>query len=263
MLHLLRQHHYLFWQFTKRTIAQRHKGSVLGMLWMALQPLLMMAVYVVMFGVIFNARYHGVSHQGPLDYALGVFLSITIFQVVADAITTAPAAITSQPNLVKKVVFPLEILPLAGLASSFFQFFVSMLLVLAGIAFFGGGLTPHSLWVLVVLVPLAPLLVGLSLILAALGVFLRDMQHVSGPASLIVMYASGVFYSSEMVPHSIWRFLRFNPLVHVIDQARQVLLWHQPIHWTGLLYSLTLGLLLTLFGGWLFKKLKTAFADVL
>ncbi len=263
MLHLLRQHHYLFWQFTKRTIAQRHRGSALGMLWMVLQPLLMMSVYVVMFGVVFNARYRGASHQGPLDYALGVFLSITIFQVVTDAITGAPAAITSQPNLVKKVVFPLEILPLAGAASSLFQFFSSMLLVLAGIAFFGDGLMLHSLWIVVVLLPLVPLILGLGLVLSSLGVFLRDMQHVAGPAALVVMYASGVFYSPEMVPHSIWRFLRFNPLVHIIDQARQVLLWHQPVHWTGLLYSLMFGLLLTLLGTWLFKKLKPAFADVL
>jgi len=263
MRHLLRQHHYLFWQFTKRTIAQRHKGSALGMLWMVLQPLLMMSVYVVMFGVVFHARYRGVAHQGPLDYALGVFLSITIFQVVTDAITGAPAAITSQPNLVKKVVFPLEILPLSGVVSSLFQFSASMLLVLAGVVFFGDGLTLHSLWITVVLLPLVPLMLGLGLVLSALGVFLRDMQHVGGPAALVVMYASGVFYSPEMVPHPIWRFLRFNPLVHIIDQARQVLLWHQPVQWPGLLYSLGCGILLALFGAWLFGKLKPAFADVL
>ncbi len=263
MIHLLRQHHYLFWQFTKRTIAERHKGSALGALWLILQPLLMMTVYAVVFGLIFKARYHGGPGQGPLDYALGVFLSITIFQVVTDAIVTAPAAITNQPNLVKKVAFPLEILPLAGLVSSLFQFSVSMLLVLLGVALLGDGLTLHSFWLLAVLLPLIPLVLGLGLILAALGVFLRDIQHAAGPVALVIMYASGVLYSAEMVPPAIWHFLRFNPFIHVIDQARQVLLWHQPVHWTGLVYSLTLGLLLTLFGGWLFKKLKPAFADVL
>jgi len=263
MLKVFTHHRYLLWQFTKRQIEQRHRGSALGMIWSVLQPIMMIAIYTIVFGLIFKGRYKGVENQSTMDYALGVFLSITIFQTIAEVINSSAGAVLSQPNLVKKVVFPLEILPLANLGAAFYQFGISLLLVLLGIATVGQGFTLNSLLFLVTLLPLIPLALGAALLLSSLGVFLRDIQHAAGPLCMVLMYASAVFYSANMIPPAIWAYLRFNPIIHIVEQARAVLLWHQPIHWLGLSYSFAFGLVLFALGLVTFKKLKPAFADVI
>jgi lipopolysaccharide transport system permease protein len=263
MLKIATHHRYLLWQFTKRQIEQRHRGSFLGITWSFLQPLMMIGIYTVVFGLIFKGRYQGVEDQSTLDYALGVFLSITIFQTIAEVMGSAAGAVVNQPNLVKKVVFPLEILPLSTLGAALYQFCISLLLVSIAVATIGNGFSTHSLIFLVVLLPLLPIALGIALLLSSLGVFLRDIQHAVGPASMVLMYASAVFYSTNMVPPMIWSWLKYNPLIHIIEQARAVLLWHQTPHWNGIIYSFIVGVLLCAIGAATFKKLKPAFADVL
>lgn len=263
MLKVFTHHRYLLWQFTKRQIEQRHRGSALGLVWSVLQPLMMMAIYTVVFGLIFKGSYKGIENQSTMDYALGIFLSITIFQTVSEIISSSPSAVVGQPNLVKKVVFPLEILPLANLGAALYQFCISLILVLLGVIIVGQGLSLHSALFFVALLPLIPLTLGLALLLSSLGVFLRDIQYAAGPISMVLMYSSAVFFSANMIPPAIWAYLKFNPLIHVIEQARAVLLWHQPLHLTGLAYSFTCGLIILALGIFTFKKLKPAFADVM
>lgn len=263
MLSILTRHRYLYWQFTKRQIEQKHKGSVLGLLWSVLQPMTMMGVYTVVFGLIFRGHYAGIEGQTTMDYALGIFLSITLYQMVAEAIGNASGIIVGQPNLVKKVVFPLVILPLAQFGASLYQFLISLSLVMLGVLILGNGFSASTLLFPITILPLIPLAIGISFGLSALGVFLRDLQFAAGPITLIIMYSSAVFYSSSMVPPGIWSFLKYNPLVHVLEQSRRVLLWHLPIEWSGLLYSFVFGITIFVGGAWLFKKLQPAFADVL
>jgi len=263
MLKLIIRHRHLLWQFTKRQIEQRHRGSILGLTWSILQPLLMMGIYTIVFGLIFKGRYRGIENQSTIDYALGVFLSITLFQAISEIINNAPAAILRQPNLVKKVVFPLEILPLSMLGATLYQFIISIVLVLIGTVVIGQGLTFQSLLFVVAILPLIPIIIGLCLLLSALGVFLRDIQYAAGPVSTVLMYSSAVFYSAQMIPRNIWTWLKYNPLIHIIEQARAVLLWHQPLQWEGLTYSFAFGLALMALGAFTFKKLKPAFADVM
>lgn len=263
MLSTFTKHRYLYWQFTKRQIEQRHKGSVLGILWSVLQPLAMMGVYTVVFGLIFRGHYAGIEGQTTMDYALGIFLSITLYQLVAESISSSIGIIVGQPNLVKKVVFPLAILPLAQVGASLFQFFISLVLVLIGVLVLGHGFSVSTLLFPLTILPLIPLVIGLSLILSALGVFLRDLQHVAGPITMVTMYASSVFYSTAMVPPAIWSLLKYNPLVHILEQSRRVLLWHLPLQWGEIVYSFIIGIITLTLGLWLFKKLKPAFADVL
>jgi lipopolysaccharide transport system permease protein len=263
MIKIFTQHRYLLWQFTKRQIEQRHRGSALGMVWSVLSPLLMMAIYTIVFGLIFKGHYAGIEGQTTMDYALGVFLSITIFGTISEVIGSSAGAILNQPNLVKKVVFPLEILPLANLGAAFYQFGISLILVLLGVVTLGNGLTWHSLLFFIAFLPLIPMALGAALLLSSLGVFLRDIQYAVGPISMVLMYASAVFFSTNMIPPAIWAFLKYNPLIHVIEQARAVLLWHQPLQWEGLAYSFVFGLALLALGLVTFKKLKPAFADVI
>jgi len=263
MLKILTQHRYLLWQYTKRQIEQRHRGSALGAVWSVLQPLLMMSIYTIVFGLIFKGHYAGVAGQSTIDYALGVFLSITIYQMVAEVIVTSSTSVVGQPNLVKKVVFPLEILPLANLAAAFYQFGISLVLVSIGVATIGNGFNAHSLLFFVAFLPLIPISLGLALLLSSLGVFLRDIQFATGPINMVLMYSSAVFFSASMIPAGIWVWLKYNPLIHIIEQARAVLLWHHPLQLKGLTYSFVFGLILFAFGLLAFKKLKPAFADVI
>jgi lipopolysaccharide transport system permease protein len=263
MLKLFTQHRYLLWQYTKRQIEQRYKGSLLGMLWNVIQPIIMMAIYTVVFGLIFKGSYKGVENQSTLDYALGIFLSLTIFQVLADVINSSPSAILGQPNLVKKVVFPLEILPLANLAVSFYQFTISITLMLIGVVTIGQGLAWNSILFIVALIPLIPLALGISLLFSSLGVFLRDLQHLAPPMTMVAMYASAVFYSAQMVPESIWTFVKYNPLLHIVEQSRATLLWHMSMDWHWFVYNLCFGFVVLALGLVSFKKLKPAFADVI
>ena len=193
MLKLFSEHRYLLWQYTKRQIEQRHKGSLLGMLWMVIQPLCMMMIYTVVFGLIFKGSYQGVENQSTLDFALGIFLSLSIYQMLADVINIAPSVVLSQPNLVKKVVFPLEILPVSQLAVALYQFCVSLILTLIGVVTIGQGLSLNGLLFFVALLPLVPLALGIALLFSSLGVFLRDLQQLAGPLSMVLMYASAVF----------------------------------------------------------------------
>ena len=263
MLKIFTKHRYLFWQYTKRQIEQRHKGSLLGILWTVIQPLCMMAIYTVVFGLIFRGSYQGVENQTTLDYALGIFLSLTIYQMLADVINVTPSAVLSQPNLVKKVVFPLEILPISQLAVALYQFGVSLLLTIIGVMAIGQGVSLHSLLFIITLLPIIPLALGIALLFSSLGVFMRDLQQLAGPLSMVLMYGSAVFYSAQMVPEALWTFVKYNPLLHIVEQARATLLWHQQMDWIWIGYSFAFGFVTLTLGLFSFKKLKSAFADVI
>jgi lipopolysaccharide transport system permease protein len=264
MLKVFTQHRYLLWQFTKRQIEQRHRGSALGLIWGILQPLMMMAIYTAVFNLVFKGRYSGASDdQTTSGYALAMFLSITIFQTIGEVIGTSATIIISQPNLVKKVVFPLEILPVANLGATLYQFIISLFLTLLGVMTLGNGLSLHSLLFLVTLMPLIPITLGLSLLLSSLGVFLRDIQYAAGPVTMVLMYTSAVFYSAEMLPPALFAWFKYNPILHVIEQSRAVLLWHHPFNWHAFIYSSSVGFVVLAIGIFTFRKLKPAFADVL
>ncbi|MFP4351622.1 MAG: ABC transporter permease [Puniceicoccaceae bacterium] len=257
-----RQALYLFGQLFRRFLAQSHKGSLLGVTWLFFAPLLQMAVYTVVFGMIFDGRYEGVEDQTEFDYALGIFLSLTLFQVLAQVLGSSPGAVLGQPNLVKKVKMPLEVIAPAHVAVALFHFLIGLVLVFGFMVYLGKPFTASFLLFPVLFAPVVLMAFGLGWLLAALGVFLRDIQNMVAPLSMILLYSSGIFYSTSMVPPSIWTFLRFNPLIHVVEQSRHLLLWGTPVEWAGVWYAYGFGAVLLVLGYWTFAKLKEAFADV-
>jgi lipopolysaccharide transport system permease protein len=244
-------------------VAQRHKGSLFGGAWAVVTPLLMMLLYSCVFGIIFGGRYGAISGETGVEYALGIFLSLTIFQLVAEILGTTPTTILSQANLVKKVVFPLEILPVAAVGTALFNFSINLCLVLLAVAVFGSGLTPLAFLLPLVIIPVILLCLGLAWWLSALGVFLRDITQITGFFAQILMYASAVFYSTTRIPENFWVYVRFNPLVHLIEIARDIVLWAHAPDWNGLGYAYLCGALCFSSGWLVFSRLKPAFADVL
>ena len=256
----------LLWQFTVRTVEMRHRGSYLGMLWSVLNPLLMLGLYMFVFGFIFKNKFGVLPHETSFDFALAMFLGLILFQVIGETIGIAPTLIVSNPNLVKKVVFPLEVLPLAQIGASWFHFLVSLALLLAGVLAAGRSLTlTGMLWLPVVLLPHLLLTIGLCWLLAALGVFFRDVNQVVAFISNIILWASAVFYPVSRIRQApaIWAILKWNPFLQTVQLARDALLWHEPINLSSLVYTYVAGGAVCLAGGWFFKKMQPAFADVI
>jgi lipopolysaccharide transport system permease protein len=257
------RHRELLWQFTRREVELRHRGSHLGLAWSLLNPLLILGLYVFVFGFIFGGHFGVLPHESRVDYALGIFLGLSLFQFLAEIITVTPGLVVANPNFVKKVVFPLEILPAATVGAAVFHLVISLTLVLAGVALFGGGLTAGVCWLPVLVLPLALFALGLAWIIAALGVFLRDLSQLAQFLSMTLLYSSAVFYPVEKIPAALWQLLRFNPLLLTVDLARNAILWNRALNPRHLAYVFVLSLLMCYVGHRLFRRLKPAFADVI
>lgn len=256
----------LLWQFLVRNVKARHRGSVLGAIWLVASPLLMLGLYVFAFGVVFGGRFTDSPHESTIDYALGVFLGLNIIGLVSGIIGSSPGIIVSQPNFVKKVVFPLEILPAATMGALANDLLISFSLCLVGVLLVGPGLTLSCLYAPVIIFPVFMIALGLAWFFSALGVFIRDISQIGSFLGLVLLYSSGVFYSAtkaEQTAPVIWSFLQWNPLLRIIDSLRQVILWGGQPDWYGVMYSWVFGGLVLLVGAWFFNRLRPAFADVL
>ncbi len=261
---LLWRHRDLVIQFTQRELHRRTKGNRLGRIWVILSPLLMLGLYLFVFGVIMGGRFGVIPGETTYDFALALFLGLSIFQTIGDTLGNGPLLIISQPNFVKKVVFPLEVIPVASVIASLYNSMLSIGLILLVAPFSHVGGSWLSLAYLpLLLLPLLFLSLGLSWGLAALGVFLRDIVQIMPLAAQAVMYASAVFYSPDKIPAPVLTYLRLNPLLEICEQGRRAILWHQPIDW-GAVVWIYVSSLLVLFAGYAaFRRLRPYFAEVL
>ncbi|HEY4301550.1 MAG TPA: ABC transporter permease [Candidatus Didemnitutus sp.] len=257
------RHRSLLWQFTQRNVELRHKGSHLGLVWSVLNPILMLGCYVVVFGYIFGGKFGVLTGETKIDYALGIFFGLSIFQIVAEVMAVAPAIIVGNPNFVKKVVFPLEILPAAAVGGAVFHGLISLTLALLGVAFLGHGIDAGALWLPIIVAPIVLFCLGIGWFISALGVFFRDVGQLTGFLTMVLMYASAVFFSADRIPAAFWKVLRFNPLLLAIELSRDAALWHRPVNLRYLGYLYASSLLACYLGHLAFRRMKPAFADVL
>ena len=256
-------HRRLLRQFTVRNVEMRHKGSHLGLLWSIFNPLLMLGLYVVVFGFIFDGKFGVLPNETRADYALGIFFGLTLFQFIGEILGIAPTIIVGNPNFVKKVVFPLEVLPIANVGAAAYHLMISLGLALISLFVFTHNIHLELLWLPVIVLPVLLLGMGIAWFFSAIGVFLRDIGQVMQFLSLALMYSSAVFFSASKIPEPMWIFLRFNPLLLSIELIRNTALWGHPMNYTHLSYLYAVGLITCIFGHQVFRKLKPAFADVL
>lgn len=253
----------LIWQFARREVLQRNKGSLLGMGWSLLTPLMMLAVYTFVFVGVMRASWPGAESGGGAEFALQIFAGLTVFNLFAELAARAPRLVLEQPNLVKKVVFPLELLPWITLWASLFHAGISFL-VLAGVTLAVRGSLPVTVLSLpLVLLPLLPFLLGLSWILASLGVFVRDIAPAMGLVVSLTMFLSPIFYPASALPSSVGAVLMFNPLALIIENVRRVVLQGLWPEWAALaLYSL-IAIVFSIVAAKFFDATRKGFADVL
>lgn len=246
----------------KREVIGRYQGSMLGIFWSLFQPLFMLAVYTFVFSVVFKARWNAGS-DSKTEFALVLFAGLMVFNLFADCFNRAPGLIVGNVNYVKKVVFPLEILPWVTMGSALFHFLVSLgvWFVFYLIAF---GPPPVSALLLpVVIMPVILFTMGLAWLLASLGVFLRDVSQITGIVTTVLMFLSPIFYPVSALPPKYQTILFLNPLTLAVEQVRNVLIWgHSPNLLAFAVYMAASALLAWLGFAW-FQKTRKGFADVL
>ncbi|MEL7897639.1 ABC transporter permease [Vreelandella neptunia] len=247
----------------KRDVLGRYKGSLLGLAWSFVTPIIMLVIYTFVFTVVFNARWGVGGEESKGVFALQLFAGLIVHGILAEVLTRSPSLILTNTNYVKKVVFPLEILPLVPLGSALFHAAVSSLvLILAQLVVLGS--VPWTFWMLpLVLLPLMVLTMGISWLLASLGVFLRDIGQTMGLIATMLLFLSPIFYPISALPDNFHGVIHANPLTFIIEQARIVLLEGQLPNISGLLKYLAVSLVVAWLGFAWFQKTRKGFADVL
>jgi len=253
----------LILQMTKREVAGRYRGSLLGLAWSFLNPLLMLVVYTFVFSVVFKSRW-GIDENGSkANFAILLFTGMIVFGLFAESVNRAPGLILSNVNYVKKVVFPLEILPLVSLGSVLFHSLVSLVVLFLMQIVVNQSLPWTSVFFPLVLLPLIFASMGVTWFLAALGVYVRDVGQITSVFTTVLMFLSAVFYPVSSLPKEYQVWLQLNPLVLIITESRKVLVFGSLPDWTSLGVALLAGFGMAAAGFWWFQKTRKGFADVI
>lgn len=255
------RHVSLVLQLARREVHARYRQSWLGMVWVVLTPLLMLGVYTLVFRHVMRVRWHGVD-EGNLAFALRIYAGLAVFGFFAECVNRAPNLVLEQPHLVKKVVFPLEIMPWVNAASASVGLAVSALL-LVGLALLSGhGLPVTVLALPLVWLPLLPLVLGLGWFLAGVGTYVRDVGQVLGMVVAALMFLSPIFFPVEALPEAVRPWLLLNPLAWVMTGTRDVLLAGRWPDWQALALLLAACTAVAAAGAAFFHKVRTGFSDV-
>lgn len=252
----------LIGQFAGREFHARYRQSLLGMLWAFLTPLLMLGVYTLVFRFVFKLRWSGAGDESNLAFALRLYAGLAVFNFFAECVNRAPRLILDQPHLVKKVIFPLEILSWVNALAALAHLGVALILLLAFGVWAQGGLPVTVLALPLVWLPLLPLCVGLGWLLAAIGTYVRDVSQVLGMLVSLLMFLSPIFFPLEALPPAVRPWMFLNPLASTITQTRQVLLDGQWPDWPSLAIHFIACFAIAVLGAAFFRAARKGFADV-
>lgn len=259
----LARHRALLGALNRRELATRYRGSFLGNFWMVVTPLLMLAMYTFVFGVIFKSRWAGVGGGGVASYAIVLFSGLLLHSVMSETLGRAPKLMLEEPNYVTKVVFPLELLVWVNMTTALIHFAVGLLLLLLVVAFIAPPLHLTLLWLPLIVLPYAVCLMGLSWMFAAVGVYLRDLNQFIGTLVSLLLFLSPVFYTRDKAPAGMGQWLVLNPLTIPVEQVRRVMFQGLPPQPLVLLEYSACAVVVYLLGLVVFQKLRRGFSDVI
>ena len=252
-------------QLTVREIAESIKGSALGILWLVFNPLLSMCLYLLVFGVLFGGSFGETDSETPISYAIGIYIGLSMVNLINETIGKSTANLMRHRNLIKKVAFPLELLPVVQVLATVFKLLVNTgLWLLMGI-FFGTVLNWEILYLPVIILPMLAMAMGVAALFSALSVYFRDIQQLTNVLSQIVFWSSGVFYSSAKVMEfpQMWAFLKWNPVLLATESIRDIVLWGKSPDLGQIAYIYGFSALLLVAGFAIFSRLKSGFSDFL
>jgi lipopolysaccharide transport system permease protein len=260
------QHHPLILQMIKREVIGRYRGSFLGLLWTFVSPILMLTIYTFVFGVVFKIRLDPQNtdiYDDKFAFALLLFTGLILFNLFSECLSRAPGLVLANVNYVKKVIFPLEILPLVSLGSALFHAGTSFLVLVTFMLVIDHPIHWTLICLPIIVLPLLLLILGLSWMLASIGVYVRDIGQFIGLILTMLLFLSPIFYPASALPESVRDYLFLNPLSFVIEQARAVTLYGQLPDWSGLVIYYLLAAIVAWAGLMWFMKTRKGFADVL
>lgn len=258
----LGQNRALIQQMIKREVVGRYRGSMLGIVWSFFNPVFMLAVYTFVFSVVFQARWGGGTGDKS-EFAILIFSGMIVHSLFGECVNRAPGLILSNVNYVKKVVFPLHILPIVALGAALFHTLISYAVLLLFYLLTQAHLNWTVVYLPLVILPYLLLILGISWFLAATGVYLRDVGQTTGILVTVLMFLSPVFYPITALPEEYRLLLHLNPLTFIIEQTREVLIWGHAPDWAGLGLYLLAGTFIAWAGLFWFQKTRKGFADVL
>jgi lipopolysaccharide transport system permease protein len=255
-------HAHLLTSLIRREVAARYRGSVLGVSWTLLQPLLMLALYTFVFSGVMKARW-GTGEGGHGDFALMLFSGLILHTFFAECLTRFPPLMLQHTSYVTKIRFPLQILPVAVVGSAAFHLLVATLLLLPAMALLG-MMPPVTLLLFpLVLLPFVLLTLGLGWWLAALGVYLRDIGQMMGMVTTALLFLSPILYPLSLLPEGLRPWVMLNPLTIPVESFRSVMIAGAAPSLLPLLLYTVAALLVAGSGYGFFQKARRGFADVL
>lgn len=264
LLNLIREHRNLIKQLTKREFELKYKGSFLGGIWSFITPLVMLAVYTFIFSVVFKARWGIEQSDNKFEFAMIIFSGLIIYNIFNETVSKSTTIILSNVNYVKKVIFPLDILPLTTLLSSLINAFFNIVVLVVGIMVFVPDW--NIMWIfisLIYLLPISLFSLGFAYIVASIGVYIRDLAYTVGVLLNILFYVTPIFYPISLVPKFMHPIMNLNPLTYVIEGYRKAVFAGEFPNWGSFLIFTLCGYIFMLLSVWLFRKLKRGFADVI
>lgn len=256
------KHRVLVWELAKRDVVSRYKGAALGILWSLFYPVMMITIYTFVFSDVFKLRWAGGGDSKTL-FATMVFAGLIVHGLFAECLTQGPAVIVRNPTFVKKIIFPLEILPWVTVLAALFHTAVGAIVLCLFILITQGQLSAQALWLPVLFLPLVLMAIGLCWFLASLGVYLRDVAQITSALSMVLLFLSPVLYPASALPERLQPLFALNPLTPAIEQVRRVLVLGEPMLWNAWLIQLGVGLVIAWLGLLWFQKMREIFADVL
>ena len=257
----LARHGSLILQLTKREIVIAYKGSLFGVLWSLVTPLLLLSVYTFIFSQIFKMRWG--AGGSYLDTALNLFAGVILHQCLSECLSEAPGLVAKNVNYVKKVVFPLDTLSYVSIFKNFFHCFLALLVLFVCVCVVRGAPPLTSAMLPLVILPLMLFLLGISWLLSALSVYIRDIDQFIGTLTTILAFMTPIFYPLSAVPERFQIIIQLNPLTPAVLGVRRLLLNGSPPDWTVVAIYWVAGFAMAALGHLVFRKLQRGFADVL
>lgn len=263
MVQSLFTHRVLIFRMARRELESRFRGSRLGLSWVVLQPLLMLAVYTFAFGIVLQAKWGQDTSGSPWDYALFLFIGLLAFNVFAEVVGRAPSLMLENTGFIKNMVFPTEILPVVTIVVAFFNFAVGFVILLLLFLLQRGLPSPTTVLIVLPLVPLCLLSLGLGWFMAALGVYLRDLRQIVGILIATLMFLSPLFYPLSALPADVRPIISLNPLASIIETMRDVMFFDRMPDWQSYGVAVVISFGIAWLGYAWFIKTRKGFADVL
>ncbi len=262
MFRTLRNNKYLLTQLIKNDIKQKYQGSILGILWSFIVPILMLVIYTFVFSVVFQAKWD-IDSTDKYQFAIVLFCGLSAFNIMSEVMNRSTNIIAANVNYVKKVIFPLELLPIVLVCSALFTSVINFLILIIVRVILYHDVSDTLFMFIPVMIPLILLSYGVGLIISATSVYLKDIANIISVLVTVLMYMSPVFFPLSAVPEDLRIVCEINPMTYIIENIRRVVLYGEWPDYSSYVISICIAVFLSIFGYFVFERAKEGFADVL